>query len=297
MSQLDDGSGAKLVVYTMLWGERLSGYLPGIFQRAQAFNLHGRYLVFCLDGSAFHMCKEAHPFPELCIPGELQTIFNKYTMLAAIVQLGFDALYLDLDTLLLADPLPYLRAASQDHEILVARDLGSACLNTGVIYVKSHPDVADLLTSLLKWLWHNPYEFSQKAFSAFLGNEQATDDRIAPLPLKTIPRWAILEPTNAFVSSAVYNLGVEGWVGRMEDIIVYHFLDGTGGVDPERALEGQYVNLYDLFFKNPRLDLTNKDVPLWEQDSRVESALLRSRLPEVPSKLVPCAMLDDDPPA
>lgn len=296
-SSSSEDSNAKLVVTTMLWGERHAGYLRGILQRAQAFNLHGRYLVFCLDGNSLEACQAVHPFPEFCISGQLQTIYNKFTMLASVVQLGFDALYVDLDTLLLADPLPHLRVAAQDYEVLVGRDLGSECLNTGVIYVKAHPDVAGFLASLLVWLWHHPYEFSQKAFSAFLGHEVATDNNYAPLPIQVIPRWTVLDPRNAFVTSAVYNLGVEGWVGNLEDILIFHFLDGTGGVDPDLAIQGKYVNLYELFYENPELDLANGTWPLWEQDPRVELALLRSRLPEAPAQLLPCAMLPDDLPA
>merc|ERR1712151_1387033 len=164
--------------------------------------------------------------------------------------------------------------------------------NTGVIYFKAHPDTAEFLVALLLWLWHHPYEFSQKAFSAFLKHEQATDDRFFPLPLQKVPRWNVLEPMNAYVTSAVYNLGVEGWTGDLDRIVVFHFLDGTGGVDPERAIEGRYLNLYDLFYDNPRLDLKDVGRPLWLQDDRVERVLLRSRLQSPPTELIPCMLMD-----
>jgi len=285
-------AGTKLALVTMLWGSRLAGYLPGSLRRAEAFGLHARYLIFCLDEVVLLACRGAHPLPALCVPGRLQTIYNKYTVLAAIVQLGFDALYLDFDTLLLADPVPKITEASETAEVLVSRDFGSECLNTGVIYLKSHPDTAELLVALLVWLWHHPYEFSQKAFSAFLRHENATDVRFHPLPIQIVPRWAVLEPTNAFVTSAVYDLGVEGWTGELEGIAIFHFLDGTGGVDPDRAIEGKYLNLYDLFYDNPLVDLNDITQPLWRQDPRIERALLRSRLPAPPSKLLRCMLMD-----
>eukprot|EP00931_Biecheleriopsis_adriatica_P045855 TRINITY_DN26279_c0_g1_i1.p1 TRINITY_DN26279_c0_g1~~TRINITY_DN26279_c0_g1_i1.p1 ORF type:complete len:722 (-),score=141.28 TRINITY_DN26279_c0_g1_i1:120-2258(-) len=285
--------GTKVVLVSMVWGQRLSRYLKGQIQRAQAFGLHRRLVVFCLDLDALEICQLEHVDRALCVQGQLQTIFNKYTILSAIVNLGFDVLYLDFDTLLLNDPLPLVLEAAKDHELLVSRDFGAECLNTGVIFLKAHPDIAQLLSSLLVWLWHHPYEFSQKAFSAFLRHEKSTNDGIEPLPIKKVPRWTVLDPMNAFVTSIVYSAGVEGWTGNLEGIVVFHFLDGTGGVDEERAVEGRYLNLYDLFYDNPKLDLTNLDVPLWVQDPRVEQVLMRSRNSEVPQELQKCVLLAD----
>eukprot|EP00746_Dinoflagellata_sp_MGD_P055519 gnl/MRDRNA2_/MRDRNA2_24148_c0_seq1.p1 gnl/MRDRNA2_/MRDRNA2_24148_c0~~gnl/MRDRNA2_/MRDRNA2_24148_c0_seq1.p1 ORF type:complete len:337 (-),score=55.10 gnl/MRDRNA2_/MRDRNA2_24148_c0_seq1:66-1031(-) len=292
----------KLVIITLVWGSRLSRYLAGMLRRARSFGLSQRYIVFCLDEAALNACQNLHS-EACCVPGEHQTIYNKYTIVAAVVQLGFDALYLDFDTVLLADPVPVLLKEAETAEVLVSRDFGSECLNTGVIYFKAHPDTAELLVSLLVWLWHHPYEFSQKAFSAFLGVQNATDGHWSSLPTQTIdtdgllnlrmPRWAVLDPMNAFVTSAVYDLGIEGWTGKLEEIVIFHFLDGTGGVDTDHAIDGKYVNLYDLFYDNPLVDLMDISRPLWAQDERIERALLRSRLPNPPARLAPCRILDN----
>lgn len=54
---------------------------------------------------------------------------------------GFDVFYLDFDTVLLQDPLLSLKSRFLDLEtqLLVSRDFGTECLNTGVIFAKSHP--------------------------------------------------------------------------------------------------------------------------------------------------------------
>merc|ERR1712190_162623 len=100
---------------------------------------------------------------------------------------------------------------------------GGECLNTGVIYFKAHPRTVMFLRSLLTWLWHHPYEFSQKAFSGFLGHEAIA---ALPLPQSRVPRWTILDPLNEYVTSVVYHRGIEGWTGELENISVYPFLDG-----------------------------------------------------------------------
>ena len=54
---------------------------------------------------------------------------------------GFDVFYLDFDTVLLQDPLPSLKSRMDlaETQLLLSRDFGTECLNTGVIFAKSHP--------------------------------------------------------------------------------------------------------------------------------------------------------------
>ena len=54
---------------------------------------------------------------------------------------GFDVLYLDFDTVLLQDPLWHISRSKKlaETQLLVSRDFGTECLNTGVIFAKSHP--------------------------------------------------------------------------------------------------------------------------------------------------------------
>eukprot|EP00927_Polykrikos_kofoidii_P010109 TRINITY_DN14281_c1_g1_i1.p1 TRINITY_DN14281_c1_g1~~TRINITY_DN14281_c1_g1_i1.p1 ORF type:complete len:746 (+),score=101.77 TRINITY_DN14281_c1_g1_i1:200-2239(+) len=280
----------KVVFFTMVWGSRLAVYLRGSIDRMAAFGHVQRYIVFCLDDAAFETCQQTHPFPTNCIAGRLKTIFNKFTMLSVIVGAGVDSIYLDFDTLLLKDPLPAILRAAVSNELLVSRDFGSFCLNTGVIYMKAHPDTADFLASLMTWLWHHPYEFSQKAFSGFLGVEKISSESIEGMLFERMPRWNILDPMNGFVTSIVYHKHVEGWTGRLEEIVIYHFLDGTGGVDESTSVEGRYVNLYDLFYANPALNLSDIKEPLWLQDPRVERALLKSYHPDPPAEVERCSL-------
>ncbi|CAE7237959.1 unnamed protein product, partial [Symbiodinium pilosum] len=62
-------------------------------------------------------------------------------------------------------------------------------------------------------------------------------------PVGTVPRWAFLDSVNSFATSTVYDATQQGWTGDMEKIVIYHFLDGLGGVDPEIAVTGEYMDL------------------------------------------------------
>lgn len=278
---------SKLVVVSIVWGDRLAVYFEGWLRRAAAYGLARSSLLFCLDDAACTTCRAVHSHPTNCVPGRIKTIFNKYTVMSAIINSGIDAVYLDFDTIMLRDPIGHIQHHAKEAEILVSADFGCECLNTGVIYFKAHPDVADFLHSLLVWLWHHPYEFSQKAFSAMLGKENVSH---VPLGI-AVPRWGILDRYTQFVTSMVYSPETEGWTGDMDDILIYHFLDGTGGVDKARAVSGEYLNLYDLFYANDALNLSDTLTPLWRQDARVELSLWRSWKPNPPDALLPCMLL------
>ena len=147
----------------------------------------------------------------------------------------------------------------------MSRDFGSECLNTGVIYAKSHRDTAAFFDRVLVWMWQHPFEFTQKCFSAFLGTESvvlkqsvAGLSKVEAMVLEPIPRWAQLDPLSQYVTSMVYGQSatqdsVEGWTGDISDIVVYHFLDGGGAVDPSIAVQGDYFNYFDLFYANEAL--------------------------------------------
>ncbi|CAJ1409712.1 unnamed protein product [Effrenium voratum] len=233
----------QILLCTLLWGGRLAGYLPAALQRMEALGFLHQYLIFC-GGEACEVCRGSHRWPSLCVGMQQFALFSKHAMIAAIVNQGFDLLYLDFDTIVMQDPFPRL---ARDAEMLVSRDFGSECLNTGVIYVKACPSTADFFHRLLLWLWHHPFEFSQKAFAGLLGQEQLAAEPsplqrrlLAPRAALQAPRWALLDPINEFVTSKVYSThlpGVhfEGWTGELSQIVVFHFLDGGGVVDPTRS--------------------------------------------------------------
>jgi len=173
----------------------------------------------------------------------------------------------------MGNPVPYFLQqlgpeGEKQLDVLVARDFARNCLNTGILYVRSSRASAAFLTRLLIWLWRRPYEFSQKAFGLLLGHDieemvkSGSSMETVPWP-EPRPKWAFLEPLNHFVSSVVYSRGVaEGWVGNLDEIVVFHFADGTGGVDSAWAEAGQYLDLFQVFFGDDQ-DPTALADPLW----------------------------------
>eukprot|EP00928_Gymnodinium_smaydae_P020370 TRINITY_DN17872_c1_g2_i1.p1 TRINITY_DN17872_c1_g2~~TRINITY_DN17872_c1_g2_i1.p1 ORF type:complete len:839 (+),score=176.02 TRINITY_DN17872_c1_g2_i1:87-2603(+) len=303
LSAEPDIGWSKVVLVNVLWGKRYTSYLGPYLERSRALGLGSRHLIFALDGDVLDACREARSGERagresaaLCVPGTVRGIFQKYSVLAVILNAGFDILSLDFDLVLMQNPLPYVLAAADREaaDLLVTRDLGTECVNVGVFYARATPVVANFLVDLLAWMWRHPYASDQVAFGGFLGAQSLLPDRSTwTTELPEAPRWAVLDPTARFATAAVYDRGLEGWTGLLEDVVVFHFLDGGGGVNADTALAGKYVNMFDLFYANPSLNLSSVSVPLWLQDDAVRRALLASWLPEAPKPLRHCDFVSD----
>ena len=113
---------------TMVYGRRYAKYLKGWLQRAAALGHLPRLLVFCVDEHAKEECDKAHLEPSYCIAGKQKTAANKFHMMAAIINLGFDVLYLDFDLVLFKDPLPEILSHYDKAELLMTREPWAAVL-------------------------------------------------------------------------------------------------------------------------------------------------------------------------
>ncbi|CAE6939217.1 unnamed protein product [Symbiodinium natans] len=287
-STLRQPSEGRPIILTMIYGKRLAQHLPKWLLRLKAFGHLSHTLVFCLDSDSAEACRRAHSNRRGCVQGSLQTTANKFHMMSVILNSGFDVLYLDFDVVLMQDPLPHILRHADEAELLLTRDFGGECINIGVVYMKSHPDTALFMQELIRWLWHHPYEFCQKAFAGMMGLEDITWNDQYGNPVGVVPRWGFLDSTNSFATSTVYDASLQGWTGDLQKVVIYHFLDGLGVVDPELAVAGEYMDLFALFYQNPALNLEDTRTPLYDQDERVRKQLLFARQPTPPAQLQPC---------
>ncbi|CAK9102750.1 unnamed protein product, partial [Durusdinium trenchii] len=149
-------------------------------------------------------------------------------------------------------------------ELLLTRDLGSECINIGVVFMKSHPANAKFLQDLIIWLWHHPYEFCQKAFAGLMGLEDL--------------QW------NSLYGNTVLSMAkpLDGQETRT----------GSSSITTWTAPVRGYVNLFDLFYANDKLNLSDPVTPLYLQDEQVKSQLDFSRHP-APIKLQPCSHIEE----
>lgn len=194
---------------SVVWGTRVTQYLRNFLLRAKAYGIHYRYFVFCLDEVSRVECLKYHPAPTenlrkgLCVQGKTKTIYNKYTIAATMVNLGFDVVYQDLDTVFMHDPNPMMDELHWDRtvDIVTARDFGVKCTNTGVILFKATPASQMFIQNWLTWTWWHPYEFSQKTFSSFFEIENVTVPIESPPGVGFYPNTPVRKPNLAFFNS------------------------------------------------------------------------------------------------
>ncbi len=172
-------------------------------------------------------------------------------------------------------------------------------MNIGFFFVRSSQLTVEFFLHLIMWLWYHPFDHDQMAFQTLL----QADARTLHKSDVRWPHWShllglreaglkhgILDPYNSFVSSRVYEY--DGWTGSIDKIVAYHFLDGQGGVSDSDAVNKGYVSNWEMFYTNPSIDL-NSHIPIYEQNTHLNSSIHSSRVPAVPQELNPCITWDN----
>ncbi|CAJ1356860.1 unnamed protein product [Effrenium voratum] len=280
----------NIVYVTMIYGKNFNRHLGRFCARARALGTPGqRLLLFTLDEDAFRLCLVENA--GRCIRGT-PSIVNKFTLPLLCARLGLDSVWIDLDVFLMADPTPAIVAHAErgPYDLLVSGSFEADCICNGIVYFRSTETVADWLLAVIVWMYHHPYEHDQKTFSAFLNyTERVTKE---PLDLPKIPAWDTLDPINQFVTPDTFE--GNGWMGDLEKILIYHFLNGesdTGsGLDPSGTwlrqhghfseglgpVKGKKVTLMDLFYTQEDEELYTTAKPAYENQA-LRAALLSSR--------------------
>ncbi|CAK9102748.1 Nucleotid_trans domain-containing protein, partial [Durusdinium trenchii] len=174
-------------------------------------------------------------------------------------------------------------------ELLLTRDLGSECINIGVVFMKSHPANAKFLQDLIIWLWHHPYEFCQKAFAGLMGLEDLQWNSLYGNTVLSMAKPLDGQETRTGSSSITTWTAPVRWTLRSPCLR----LTSLDLLHPQwTGLVRGYVNLFDLFYANDKLNLSDPVTPLYLQDEQVKSQLDFSRHP-APIKLQPCSHIEE----
>merc|ERR1712072_1240040 len=83
---------------------------------------------------------------------------------------GLDVLYVDMDTFLLADPIPHVlaQAAATEADALFAQHATGDCVNIGVFYLRASAQLAVWFSYYIAWYYEHPYEIDQRGLNVFL---------------------------------------------------------------------------------------------------------------------------------
>ena len=227
----------------MVYGSRFTEYLPRYMSRARAVG--AALVVFCLDDGAFDTCVAEGG---LCARGWEKTILHKFTLPLVLLHLGHEVVWLDFDVFLFKNPTPHILAHAESvdppYEVLVSGSYEADCICNGIVYLRPTEAVVTWWLAALVWMYEHPYEHDQKTVAAWLQWRETVTGRWQEQPGVPIPRWDILDPVNAVVTPAV--LEGNGWSGSLDEIVIYHFLNGESDFGSRIDLGKDWMNKYSI---------------------------------------------------
>lgn len=126
---------------------------------------------------------------------------------------------------------------------MISGSFESDCICNGIVYFRSTEVVRAWLLNVILWMYHHPYEHDQKTFSAFLNYTETVQRE--PLTFPRIPPWDTLDPVNRFVTPDTFE--GNGWMGDLEEIVIYHFLNGESDTGSDLDPSGSWMRDYGNF--------------------------------------------------
>jgi len=106
------------------------------------------------------------------------------------------------------------------------------------------------------------------------------------------PLWDYLDPTVQFASAR--HVDVAGWTGDLNDMVIFHFLNGDSdaSIGSHQFAQihnlGPYRPLMDVFYNRTESELYTTDKPPWQVVPELLEFLELSRLEERPEQRGKC---------
>jgi len=264
----------RLAAITMCWGRahatRLRLWLLAVRRAAPGLAV----LVLCFDKVSLTFCRSASTASSFCADARAwpRSSLSKLSGILVLLSLGIDALWLDTDTVVLRDPVPFLRPLHSSGEVpdmLFSVDADSwNCVNSGVFLLRAVPATRQFVAVWASLFLDRPLSSDQATLFLLLGLFPGMDfasvaareglldpsaARARALGPHLTPSWGALDSQAHFATSfeATYG-GIE--VGRVSDLSVFHLMESwpreslanplyedlhRAGIDPvRRLLEG-----------------------------------------------------------
>lgn len=108
-----------------------------------------------------------------CVRGHSKAL-GKFTLPMALLNIGYDIVYVDFDTYLIKNPTKLLLKQADFHkvDILIGGSMMDDCINNGFFYIKSTEETRLWIGRFFLYLEDKPFLVDQKLFSAWLGDSE-----------------------------------------------------------------------------------------------------------------------------
>lgn len=216
----------RLVYVVLLYGEAWARLLVRLAQRLhRQLRVPHPLFVIAIGEDAAESCKnlsdERRNEPSMpaviCWTPHSQSQVHRFTAIHALIHLGIDIIYVDMDTFMVQDPTPRILTSAVGFDALFARHADADCVNIGVFYLRASARTAVWLSQFLTWYHDHPFEIDQRGLHVFLGLP-AKQMKVAYPPEDLVSvQGDVLEDVNEVV------IGDVGWHGNLSRLLIFHW--------------------------------------------------------------------------
>jgi len=245
-------SQIPIIFVTSAWGW-MSEQLHRVLRRWRVVSSSTPLLVLCRDRRAQEACAalsdlENHRGAVRCLEAPrrlgVEAIVAKYLVMAAVVNMSSHAVWLDLDVLVLSDPVPFVNGqltAAKGSQLIFARHQLSQSVSPCLIIARASISTP-VLMGYAGWLRENPYLLDHQGWDQYLSNNNGdyaglfdykgrnTTTHDPDGPGHTFLAAAGLAPVGTQWSVLTEGFGSgDGWQGDPEakDLVFFHFWGAT----------------------------------------------------------------------
>eukprot|EP00971_Amphidinium_carterae_P158485 3141888-Amphidinium_carterae.1 len=132
LARLSHPGKRRFAYVVLLYGAEWAKVLRRKVHRMEQLHMHHVLFVVAIGKAASETCSDLHEsaaHPVVCWNAESQSQVHRFTAISALLHVGVDVLYLDMDTFLVRDPTDYIvsRAAEHNLDALFARHADGDC--------------------------------------------------------------------------------------------------------------------------------------------------------------------------
>jgi len=227
-------------------GGGFSIFLAKFIERAVAVGVADNLVIVNADQNVFQICtsylkKGQCIYEPLVIYGAYT--WEKFRWVSNILSAGVDVLWLDMDILLLANPLEYI-GRLPEKDMWVTEHTLHSCINNGVFFVRSNVRTRHWFYEFAKYTAENPFSHDQNDFDAFLGHSYSlSSDPVWREAVKGAFMPKLMKISYGTLDVEHHIASYDGYWGDPRDLVLLHFWIST-----ERAHLGGKINIMKRFF-------------------------------------------------
>ncbi|CAE7306999.1 unnamed protein product [Symbiodinium sp. CCMP2592] len=218
------GLARRLAYVVLLYGGAWAYLLERLVRHLSSLHVVYPLVVIAIGEDAANTCRElsagdspkAH-IPVICWTPDTRSQVHRFTCIHALLHLGIDVIYTDMDTFWLRDPTRRILSSAEGWDALFARHADADCINIGVFHLRASAATALWMSQFVAWYYENPLEIDQRGLHLFLGLH-AERITVSSLPSDLVQiRGSVLNDTNEVV------IGDAGWEGSFSKMLVFHW--------------------------------------------------------------------------